>query len=443
MLSLFTAVALVLATVSSAGVASADRFDHGVASAWIDLYATLVSETPGFSAPVAARAYAYAGVTLYESLVFSMPEHRSLAAALAGLEVPPIADAPDALDPPSVANAALAHVTRGLFPTVREKNALLIDALEARLHEARAQHVDAATIERSRAYGRAVADAVAAWSLDDGGADGHLSNFDADYEVPEGASWEPTPRQVGAPLPPLQPRWGDNRPFAAGVVAACAPPPPPTYSTDPSSQLYREALEVVAAVRDITPEEREIAQFWADNAGATATPAGHWMAILTNVLAARDAPMAEAAESYARLGMALNDAFISCWSTKFRELYVRPITYIQGVIDPTWNLPRLTDPLLTPPFPEYTSGHSVVSAAAAAVLTAQFGDDVRFVDDYHVGRGFDPRSYDSFWHAADEAAFSRLVGGIHFRSGIENGMLEGRCVAERVLALPLGVAAID
>ena len=437
---MFTAVALVLGTVSSAGVVSADRFDHGVASAWFDLYTTLVSETPGFSAPVAARAYAYAGVTLYESLVFSMPEHRSLVGSVAGLQALPIAEARDTLDPPSVANAALAHATRALFPNVREKNALRIDDLEAQLRDAQTQRVDAATIERSRAYGRAVADAVVAWSLDDGGADGHLSNFDPDYVVPDGGSWEPTPRQVGAPLPPLQPRWGDNRPFAPGVVTTCAPPPPPVYSTDPSSQLYLEALEVVDAVREITPDQREIAQFWADNAGATATPGGHWMAILTNVLDAQGATLAMAAESYARLGMALNDAFISCWSTKFRELYVRPITYVQRVIDPDWNLPRLTDPLLTPPFPEYTSGHSVVSAAAAAVLTAQFGDDVRFVDDFHVGRGFDPRSYDSFWQAADEAAFSRLVGGIHFRSGIENGVLEGRCVAERVLALPLRVA---
>lgn len=438
------AVVMSLSTAFAGGVATPDHSDHTVATAWFDLYVTLVSQTPGFAAPVAARAYGYAGVTLYESLVFAMPEHRSLAGTLSDLDVLPTPAAGEPLDAPTVANAALAHVTRALFPTARDKNVVLVDELERRLDDAQAARVDAATLERSRAHGRAVAEAIVAWSLSDGGAEGYARNIDPDYVVPVGATWEPTPRQVGAPLPPLLPHWGGNRPFVPGVVPLCAPPPPPRYSDDPTSRIYQEALEVIAAVNAITPFERETAQFWADDPGSSATPAGHWMAILTNVLRAHDATLEQAAESYARLGMALNDAFISCWSTKFEHLYVRPITYIRRTIDPDWNLPRLTDPLLTPPFPEYTSGHSVVSGAAAGVLTALFGDDVAFVDDFHVGRGFDPRRYDSFWQAADEAAFSRLVGGIHFRSGIEEGVLEGRCVAERVMQLPLRVAsAVD
>ena len=439
----YIAVALSLGTAWAGGVANAEHSDHTVATAWFDLYVTLVSQTPGFTAPVAARAYGYAGVTLYESLVFAMPEHRSLAGSLDGLEALPSHAGPEPLDAPTVANAALAHATRALFPTARDKNVVLIDELERRIEHAQAERVDDATLERSRAHGRAVASAIVAWSLDDGGADAYARNIDPDYVVPAGATWEPTPRQVGAPLPPLLPQWGDNRPFVPGVVSACTPPPPPAYSYDPASLLYQEALEVVEAVRSITPLERETAQFWADDAGSSATPAGHWFAILTNVLESHDATLSVAAEGYARLGIALNDAFISCWSTKFDHLYVRPITYIRRAIDPDWNLPRLTDPLLTPPFPEYTSGHSVVSGAAAGVLTALFGDDVAFVDDFHVGRGFDPRGYDSFWQAADEAAFSRLVGGIHFRSGIEYGVLEGRCVAERVMALPLRGAHLD
>lgn len=437
------AVVMSLSTAFAGGVATPDHSDHTVATAWFDLYVTLVSQTPGFAPPVAARAYGYAGVTLYESLVFAMPGHRSLAGLLSDLEALPTPAEGEPLDAPAVANAALAHVTRALFPTARDKNVVLIDELEQRLDDARAESVDAATLARSRAHGHAVAEAIVAWSLADGGADGYARNIDPDYELPPDATWEPTPRQVGAPLPPLLPHWGGNRPFVQDVVATCAPPPPPTYSHDPTSLLHQEALEVMEVVRTITPEQREIAQFWADDPGASATPAGHWVAILTNLLIARDASLVDAAEAYARLGMAVNDAFISCWSTKYRDLYIRPITYIRRVIDPDWNLPRLTDPLLTPPFPEYTSGHSVLSAAAAGVLTAMFGGDVGFVDDFHVGRGFDPRHYDSFWHAADEAAFSRLAGGIHFRSGIEFGVAEGRCVAERVMQLPLRTASID
>lgn len=409
-------------------------FDHAVATSYFELYETLVRETPGFSAPVVARAYAYAGVVLYQALVFAMPERRSLSEVLAGLEAPPMVAA--ALYPPAVGNAALEWVTRALFSNVRPKNVLRIDDLAAGWRAHHAAAVSADVLEDSHAYGVLVAEWLWLWAERDGGAQGQLSNFDSEYRLPVGSTWQPTPREVGAPLPPLQPNWGNNRPFAPSL-AACAPPPPPGYSEEAASQLYREALEVVAAVRAITPAERETAQYWADDPSSSATPAGHWVAIATGLLQAGEADLAFAAEAYARLGMALNDAFISCWATKFRELYVRPITYVQRVIDAEWNEPRLTDPLLTPPFPEYTSGHSVVSAAAATVLSALFGEQTVFVDDFHIGRGFGSRTYSSFWEAAEEAAYSRLVGGIHFRSGIEHGVSEGRCVAEQLLAIDL------
>jgi hypothetical protein len=412
---------------------AAASFDHALASEWFELYEVLVRETPGFSAPVAARAYAYGALVLYEALVFAMPERRSWAGTLAGLEALPRAE--PGSPPLLVANAALAHATRALFSNVRAKNALRIAALEAHWRQ-RHDGVDPDLIARAQAEGVMVAEALLAWAASDGGADAQFRNFDTEYQVPAGASWQPTPREVGASLPPLQPYWGDHRPFIPTIVA-CAPLPPPPYSVDPDSPIYREALEVVAAVSGITPAERETAQYWADDAASSATPAGHWFSIATHVLQAHGSDLAFAAEVYARLGVALNDAFISCWSTKFRELQIRPITYIQRVIDPGWNRPRLTDPLLTPPFPEYTSGHSVVSAAAATVLSGMFGGDVGFVDDFHIGRGFDARPYRSFWEAAEEAAHSRLLGGIHFRSGIEHGLDEGRCVAERVLSMDL------
>jgi hypothetical protein len=414
--------------------APAASFDHDVASEWFELYEVLVRETPGFSAPVVARTYAYSAVILYEALVFAMPARRSLAESLPGLPALPLGDA--GLHPVLVANAALAQGTRVLFGNVRPKNALLIDAMEGRWEARYAAEVGAEGVALARAQGLAVADAILAWAAEDGGEGAQFRNFDAAFVVPAGGSWQPTPREVGAPFPPLQPDWGDHRPFVPKIVT-CAPPGPPAYSEDPTSALYQEALEVVAAVTTITPWERETAQYWADDAGSTATPAGHWFSIATHVLQQQRADLESAAAAYVRLGMALNDAFISCWATKFRELYIRPITYIQRVIDPQWNLPRLTDPLLTPPFPEYTSGHSVVSAAAATVLTALFGDDTPFIDNFHIGRGFDPRPYRSFWEAAEEAANSRLVGGIHFRSGIEHGVDEGRCVAEQILAIEL------
>ena len=139
----------------------------------------------------------------------------------------------------------------------------------------------------------------------------------------------------------------------------------------------------------------------------------------------------KAAETYAKLGIAVSDAFIACWDTKFRFNLLRPVTCIQQLIDPAW-LPLLT----TPPFPEYTSGHSVQSGAAFGVLADVFGDRYSFDDHTHDSRGLAPRHFDSFSEAADEAAISRLYGGIHFRPAIELGLQQGRCIADAVGRLP-------
>ena len=136
--------------------------------------------------------------------------------------------------------------------------------------------------------------------------------------------------------------------------------------------------------------------------------------------------------------MALADAFIACWETKYTYNRFRPITYIQQVIDPTWNATTLTDPVLTPPFPEYPSGHSTEAGAMAAVLSAIFGEDYAFTDASQTRLGFAPRAYASFWQAAEEAAESRLYGGIHFRTSNAQGLAQGRCVAEYVNQIELG-----
>jgi PAP2 superfamily len=193
---------------------------------------------------------------------------------------------------------------------------------------------------------------------------------------------------------------------------------------------------VQRAVDGLMPEQRAIAAFWSDDPGATPTPPGHSISIATQVLRRERASLALAAEVYAKTGMAVADAFIACWFQKYRYNLLRPVTYIQRLIDPAW-----VPALVTPPFPEYTSGHSVQSGAAFAILTDLFGDGYAFVDHTHDDRGLAPRSFVSFRDAAKEAAISRLYGGIHFRAAIENGLEQGRCIGEVVNALPIGAAA--
>lgn len=406
----------------------ADEFDAEVAAAWFELSLGLVERTPGFSPPVASRTFAYLGLALYEALVPGMDGFRSLS-TLPGLPELPAVGHNRAYDWPSVANAALAAGSRSFFPTSGAAELAAIDALEARLAAKHGGGLPPGIGERSSRRGYQVAEAVFEWSRGDGGHEGYLRSFPP-YEAPSGPGyWVPTPPGF---IPGLQPFWGQNRCFVLEDGSACPPGDHPPYSEDPASAFYAEAIEVHETVRDLTPEQEAIARFWSDDPGHTPTPPGHSIAITTQVLRNEDASLAAAAEAYLRVGMAVCDAFIACWHAKYVYNLIRPVTYLQRLVDPDW-LPIL----ITPPFPEYPSGHSVQSGAAFQVLTDLFGEGYAFTDHMHDGRGLAPRSFDSFLDAAEEAAISRLYGGIHFRAAIVQGVAQGRCIGQAVSALPL------
>ena len=181
---------------------------------------------------------------------------------------------------------------------------------------------------------------------------------------------------------------------------------------------------------ELTEEQKTIALYWADGAGATGTPPGHWIAIVSQIARNEDLSLAEAAEAYARVGIAVHDAFIVAWRDKYVTNLQRPVTYINRNIDAGWH-----PFLVTPAFPTYTSGHSTQSAAAAQVLTDMFGK-MRFTDTTHTDHGLQPplapRTFDSFAEAAMEAAISRLFGGIHFLFDNEDGFASGTCVGQKV-----------
>jgi hypothetical protein len=403
-----------------------------VATTWFDFQLYLIQTTPGFTPPVAARALGYSGVTLYEAVVHGMPDHQSLAGQLNGLDSLPQPDPDLEYNWAVVAHSALASMTRRLFATTPTRNVDGIFVTEQRIYAQVTKGVAPDVVERSMTYGLLLAEAIYVWSLDDRGNAAVLTNYPAGYTPPSGPGmWVSTPPFY---YNALQPYWGNNRPFALDNVADCDPGPPPEYSEHPDSQFYQEALEVYETVSNLTDEQGQIALFWADDPIVTMTPPGHWVSITGQVIEQYDLKLDVAAEAYARVGIAVADSFISCWYTKYRYNLVRPLSYIQNVIDSTWNNPRVTDPLVTPPFPEYTSGHSVQSAAAAYVLTDLLGD-LPFVDDTHHARRYPARSYNSFTEAAEEAAISRLYGGIHFRTAIENGLAQGRCLGAEVARL--------
>jgi hypothetical protein len=406
----------------------AATYDAGVVTEWARLFLALFRTSPSFSILPATRAYAYLGVTLYEALLPGMPGSISLAGRVTGLTaVPGPQDA--AYHWPTVANHALAEGAREFFRMTTDDNKAAIDALEATLAERLTYYVPQGIARRSAARGYRVAQHVIAWAKADGGHDGHLTNFPADYIPPAGPGlWVPTPP---AHLSAYQPYWGSNRPFVLTSAAAVDPGPPPEFSTDPGSSQYLDAVEVWSTVNNLTEEERAIALFWADPLGPTVGAPGHWLSIMTQVIDGQSANLALAAETFAKAGLAVADALIACYYTKYRYNLLRPITYIQRHIDAAWGSQM---PATTPPFPEYSSAHSVGTRAFAQVIYDLYGD-FPFTDHTHDSIGLAARSYTSWFGMAEETGISRLYAGIHFRTAIERGLVQGRLIGEQVGAL--------
>lgn len=389
----------------------------------------LTRHTPTLSPPVASRAFAYTWVAAYEAVADGSPRLGSLAGQLTGLApLPPRPEGP--LDDEAVLQAALAATLGHLFANTGPTGQRALAGVSERLAADAADGLPPDVAARSRERGEAIAAHVLAWAATDGGAVVENMGFPQDYAPPDGpGTWVPTSRLVQQQAP-LLPAWGDNRPFAMPSAEACPLPAPPAYSTEAGSAFRAEAQEVLDRATGLTPEEVAVARFWSDDPMLSTTPPGHWLALAAQELDAEGADAERRVEVMARLSVAMADAFIGCWHEKFRWNLVRPVTYIKATLDPSF------EPLLiTPPFPEYPSGHSVQSGAAAAVLTALFGENHAFEDRTHEDDGLPARAFASWDAAAEEAAESRLLGGIHFRSAIANGLDQGRCIARWAIAL--------
>lgn len=400
----------------------ASTFAPDVATQWFDLIYAQVKSS-GTTPPPASRIYGYASLALYECLVPGMRDHKSLQGQLQSFPAGTIPTPTNAIHHwPSVANRALAVLSASFFPAAQTD----IDALEA------ANNADAAltqtqeVIDRSAQYGEDVANAILTFAGTDGfsGLTACAGTYVPPLDPPNGG-W------VGTGLG-LLPCWGTLRTFALTNSDECPPFGAPAYETGTTTACYAQALVVYGTTGDaganLTTDQADIANYWADGATATGTPGGHWISIVRVVADQETLKLDVVAEAYARVGIAIHDAFIACWKTKFDTYLLRPITYIQANIDPAW------DPLIsTPNFPTYTSGHSTQSGAAATVLTGLFGP-LAFTDTTHSdldpGLGVTDRSYANFLDAANEAALSRLYGGIHWPFDNQDGFNQGQCIGE-------------
>ena len=425
------------------------------------------------SPPVASRLFAYASTGLYAGMAATNPKLPALDGKLNGLTSLPRGEANEKYDATFSSVAAERVILDSLFrdglPTTRAALNRLADSLST----ARAAvSADEKTRKRSEELGRKVGLAIIAWSHGDGfdttrgrkyvapvGPGLWVNDSPVSTYTPQslsGVSQLVVPTnpanamQAGAAsdrglildrqkkpgpttLPAVnmagvtEPYWGYNRPFALKAWDECAAPPPPAYSPKPGTPLYEEAKHVYEVNKALTPEQKTTALYWADNGGESGTPAGHWLSIASQMVSEKKLSAEEGAWLMAQTGVSMADAFISVWGYKFKLNVIRPRTFIRATMDSTWE-PAIP----TPPFPEYLSGHSAVSGAAAGLLTSLLGA-APFDDSTSVSIGHPVRKFESFRAAADEAGISRIYGGIHYMAAnIEGGNL-GRCVSGKVV----------
>jgi hypothetical protein len=410
------------------------EIDSKVANSWFSLSLKLAKETPGFTAPVAARAFAYTGLALYESVVGGMPDYHTLQSHVTNFLPGTVPEPKNSTDYHwgVCANRAMALMLTNLYKNTSAENLMQIKTLEDQFEAEFAATTSQEIFDRSKEYGDVVGSGVYKYSKTDGQDEAYNRNYPATYNVPAFAgSWIPTPPTYQTI--PLQPSWGNVRCFVeengAGVAVAVHPP----YSTSASSIFYVQALEIYSFKETITNDQKNIAAYWYDEPVKSATPAGHAISILKQLLEVNKSNLATAAEAYSKLGIGMHDAFVNSWKSKYKHNLIRPVSYIRTQIDPTY----LTT-LSTPPYPEYTAINAVQFATMAEILATFFGSNTTFTDRTHVSRtdiNGTERVYDSFHAAAEEAAFSSMYAGHNFRSAIENGRKQGVLVGKNVLAM--------
>ncbi len=385
-----------------------------------------------FSPPVASRIYVYPNIAAYEALNTEASKYKSLSTQLNGLNL-------NQLNSTNNTNKKLASliayidVAKELIFS-KEKLTTYRDSLYNNW-----KNQNESSFDKAKNHGIHYSKQIIEWMNRD--------NYAQTRTMPEHnilsddpSQWKPTPPSY---MDAIEPHWNKIRTFALDSASQFKPKAPPKFSLEKNTDFHKELMEVYNVTKEInnkgdSSEEIAIARFWDCNpyvsvtrghfmfASKKITPGAHWIGICKIACKKTNSTFEETVYAYTKTSISIADAFISCWDEKYRSNLVRPETLINNHLDESW------EPVLqTPPFPEYTSGHSVVSGAASETLTDVFGDNFQFDDTTELPYGLPIRKFSSFRNAAKEAAISRLYGGIHYRSAIDLGLIQGQKVFEK------------
>lgn len=389
---------------------------------WMWLTCRIVADQSRDNPPQAGRVYSYACITIYQCVVPGMPLNRSLSGQLKEMPRMPLAYPTTEYDWPSVLTGAMPVILRGLFRELYTPSNNMINNMYNRQKNERLALKSTEVVERSLLYGENVANTILNWADNDGFYDILGRPYTPPPRSQNPANWEP----INPGDTCVEPYWGTLRTFALPTADYNTLPPSFLFDTTVGSPFYNDQYEIYQLRTNATQEQKDIALFWRDKQ-LTPQPPGHWVSILNQIIKRDNISLDRAAECFAYLGIALGDAFIAAWHAKFHFNYLRPQSYIRDYIQPGW-----TPYLPTPPFPDYPSGHSTSSGTCSYVLTHLLGT-VAFTDTTHLRIGMAPRSFNSFFEAADECSNSRVYGNIHYRNACENGVLMGKNIGQTIV----------
>ncbi|MBL7818283.1 MAG: vanadium-dependent haloperoxidase [Saprospiraceae bacterium] len=418
------------------------QFDKEAAYEWQKLMLDISRYTPGFRATIQARALGYIGLAGYEAAVPGMPRFNSLQPHFPALKLPRQEYGKTYHWALSV-HTAYHTIIKAYYPNLPAEQLAKLNLLATDLDSKYSKQIaDNAIYTRSKSFGKAVAEAVYAWSATDSiGHNAYLRTAPTDYVPPTGGGkWQPTVPDFSRAFVPY---WGKVRTFAMSQADKLSPAPL-TYSTLKTSEYYKQGQEIYNLTTPISYDNQWIAEFWSDdNPIQTCDPSTRFISILNQTLVKRNANLEMAVYAYAKVGMAMSDGGVACWHSKYTYNVERPVQFIRANIASAW-VTKLNNPLInrmgyTPPFPAYPSGHSVFGAAAADAMISVFGNDNYYdYDRTHEGRTDfigKPRFFRTFTQMAQENAFSRIPLGVHWRMDCDEGLRLGKLAAQKVNGL--------
>ena len=381
-----------------------------------------------FNPPVASRIYVYPNIAFYECIATNKNQLQSLSGKLNGLK--PLPKPTNEIDNVIAACISFCYTAQALVAT------------ENKFEDWRNEYtkttkllLDSAIWINSFNYGKQIADSILAYSK----TDNYLKSRGLMRYIitNKPGDWQPTPLDYAQGL---EPNWNTIRPLTLSSPSQCSPEQKLVYSKSKKSLFYKTMMQTYRIGKNLDSIQKSIALYWDDNPNVSKnighlnyfihkiSPGGHWIMITKQACEQKNISIQKSAQAYTLTAIAIFDGFISCWDEKYKINLIRPITIINREVDKNWQ-PYIQ----TPPFPEFTSGHSVTSNAAATVLTALLGDNFSFEDKTEIPFGQGTRMFYSFNEASLESSTSRVYGGIHYPETANISVQQGKAIGKVVL----------